>query len=252
MDHSPKMSIRDLHVHYQDFHALKQISLDIHRKEIVALIGPSGCGKSTFIRVLNRMNDLIEGCRITGEVQLDGTDIYREIDVTELRTRVGMVFQTPNPFPMSIRHNVEYGPRMQGIRNKHTLHEIVEESLIQAALWDEVKDRLHKSALSLSGGQQQRLCIARALAMKPEVILMDEPTSALDPTATKKIEDLILSLKADYSIIIVTHSMNQASRISDRTAFFLLGEIIEHDTTAALFKHPVYAETQNYIQGLFG
>ncbi len=246
-----KITIRDLNLFYGDFHALKHINMDIPNQEITALIGPSGCGKSTFIRVLNRMNDLIDGCSTTGAVTLDGTDISR-IDVTELRTRVGMVFQNPNPFPMSIRHNVEYGPRMQGIRNRHRLSEILENSLIKAALWDEVKDRLNKSALSLSGGQQQRLCIARAIAMEPEVILMDEPTSALDPIATKKIEELIRDLKQEYTIVIVTHSMSQAGRISDRTAFFLLGEVKEYGRTADLFERPEHDETQQYIQGHFG
>lgn len=247
-----KINIKDLNLFYSDFHALKNISLDIPVNQITALIGPSGCGKSTFIRVLNRMNDLIECCRITGEVYLDGEDIYGSMDVTDLRTRIGMVFQKPNPFPMSIRQNVAYGPKMQGIRDKDQLNTIIEESLNKAALWDEVKDRLGKSALSLSGGQQQRLCIARAIAMKPEVILMDEPTSALDPIATHKIEELIERLKKEYTIIIVTHSMSQASRISDRTAFFLLGEILECNCTEKVFKDPDHVETRNYISGRFG
>ena len=247
-----KITISDLNLFYSDFHALKNISIDISMNQVTALIGPSGCGKSTFIRVLNRMNDLIEGCSITGSVMLDGEDIYKSMDVTDLRTRVGMVFQKPNPFPMSIRKNVAYGPRMQGLRNKEELNIIVEESLKKAALWDEVKDRLGKSALSLSGGQQQRLCIARAIAMKPEVILMDEPTSALDPIATKKIEELIEVLKKEYTIVIVTHSMSQAGRISDKTAFFLLGEILEYGRTQKVFEDPDHLETRNYISGRFG
>lgn len=244
--------INNLDLFYGDFQALRSVSLCIPQYEVTALIGPSGCGKSTFLRVLNRMNDLIDQCRITGQVLLDGEDIYHTMDVTELRTRVGMVFQKPNPFPMSIWNNVAYGPKMQGLRDKHQLNEIVEESLKKAAIWDEVKDRLKKSALSLSGGQQQRLCIARAIAMNPEVILMDEPTSALDPIATKKIEELMDGLKKDYSIVIVTHSMNQAARISDRTAFFLMGEIKEYGTSAQLFDNPEKKETQDYIHGRFG
>jgi phosphate transport system ATP-binding protein len=247
-----KFSVRGLDLFYGDFQALKNISLDIPQREVLALIGPSGCGKSTFIRVLNRMNDLIETCRITGKVTLDGEDIYGDMDVTDLRTRVGMVFQKPNPFPMSIRQNVVYGPKMQGLKDKTRLAELMEESLKKAALWEEVKDRLNESALSLSGGQQQRLCIARAIAMEPEVILMDEPTSALDPIATKKIEELVETLKKDYSIVIVTHSMNQAARISDKTAFFLLGEIMEFDDTVTIFQNPKNIETQNYINGRFG
>ncbi len=248
-----KFGVDNLNLFYGDFHALKQISVSIPEQEVVALIGPSGCGKSTFLRVLNRMNDLIEGCVIKGNVQLDGEDIYApEMDVTELRTRVGMVFQKPNPFPMSIWQNVAYGPKMQGIRNKTELHDIVENSLRKAAIWDEVKDRLKKSALGLSGGQQQRLCIARAIAMEPEVILMDEPTSALDPIATKRIEELIVTLKEDYSIVIVTHSMNQAARISDSTAFFLLGELMEYGATKQIFENPKNEETSNYIHGHFG
>ena len=247
-----KMSVRDLHLSYGDFPALKNISIDIGEREVLSLIGPSGCGKSTFIRVLNRMNDLIEECRITGTVLLDDEDIYADSDATTLRTRVGMVFQKPNPFPMSIWENIAYGPKMQGIHDRKTLNEIVETSLVKAALWDEAKDRLKKSALSLSGGQQQRLCIARAIAMKPEVILMDEPTSALDPIATKKIEELVETLKSDYTIVIVTHSMNQAARISDKTAFFLLGEILEQGETSRLFTSPERQETSDYITGRFG
>ncbi len=251
-DTAKKIQVEGLDLFYGDFQALKNISLDVPEGQVVALIGPSGCGKSTFIRVLNRMNDLIEGCTITGKVSLDGENIYEDMDVTELRTRVGMVFQKPNPFPMSIWQNVAYGPKMQGHHNKHELDALVEESLKKAALWDEVKDRLRKSALGLSGGQQQRLCIARAIAMSPEVILMDEPTSALDPIATKKIEELIGELKKDYSIVIVTHSMNQAARISDKTAFFLLGEIIEYGATPQIFENPVKQETSDYIHGHFG
>lgn len=247
-----KMSVQNLNLSYGDFPALKNISLDIGENEVLSLIGPSGCGKSTFIRVLNRMNDLIEECRITGTVLLDDENIYADSDATTLRTRVGMVFQKPNPFPMSIWENVAYGPRMQGVHDKKELAELVENSLVKAALWDEVKDRMKKSALSLSGGQQQRLCIARAIAMKPEVILMDEPTSALDPIATKKIEELVETLKTDYTIVIVTHSMNQAARISDKTAFFLLGEVLEHGDTKELFSNPKRKETSDYITGRFG
>ena len=249
---SVKFDIKNLDLYYSDFHALKNISIDIPVNQVVALIGPSGCGKSTFIRVLNRMNDLIDECFITGTVLLDGEDIHDNIDVTDLRTRVGMVFQKPNPFPMSIWQNVAYGPRMNGMKDKGELNRIVEDSLKKAALWDEVKDRLKKSALSLSGGQQQRLCIARAIAMEPEVILMDEPTSALDPIATNKIEELVGELKNDYSIVIVTHSMSQAARISNRTAFFLLGEILEYNDTEKIFREPEKIETQNYINGKFG
>lgn len=247
-----KMSVQDLNLSYGDFPALKNISIDIREREVLSLIGPSGCGKSTFIRVLNRMNDLIEECHITGTVLLDDEDIYADKDATTLRTRVGMVFQKPNPFPMSIWENIAYGPKMQGIHDRKTLNEIVETSLVKAVLWDEAKDRLKKSALSLSGGQQQRLCIARAIAMKPEVILMDEPTSALDPIATKKIEELVETLKSDYTIVIVTHSMNQAARISDKTAFFLLGEILEQGETSRLFTSPERQETSDYITGRFG
>jgi phosphate transport system ATP-binding protein len=247
-----KLRVTNLNLYYGDFHALKNISFDLKNNETSALIGPSGCGKSTFIRVLNRMNDLIPSCRISGEVLLDGEDIYGPIDVSELRTRVGMVFQKPNPFNMSIFDNVAYGRRMQGMKDKKKLAELVEQSLIKAALWDEVKDRLKKSAQSLSGGQQQRLCIARSIAMAPEIILMDEPCSALDPIATGRIEELIGELKKDFSIIIVTHSMNQAARISDRTAFFLLGDMIEYAETAQVFTKPTDERTENYISGRFG
>jgi phosphate transport system ATP-binding protein len=247
-----KLDIRDLDLYYGEFHALKKINFVLNSQEIAALIGPSGCGKSTFIRVLNRMNDLIPSCRITGGIFLDGEDIYGNMDVTELRSRVGMVFQKPNPFNMSIFDNIAYGPRMGGLRDKYLLAELVEASLVKAALWGEVKDRLKKSALSLSGGQQQRLCIARSIAMEPEIILMDEPTSALDPLATGRIEELMVELKRDYTIIIVTHAMHQASRISDRTAFFLLGELIEYRDTRALFTNPEDKRTEDYISGRFG
>jgi len=247
-----KLRVRDLDLYYGEFQALKNISFDLFKNEASALIGPSGCGKSTFIRVLNRMNDLIPSCRITGEVLLDGKDIYGPMDVTELRTRVGMVFQKPNPFNMSIFDNVAYGRRMQGMREKKRLEELVEKSLVKAALWEEVKDRLKKSAQSLSGGQQQRLCIARSIAMAPEIILMDEPCSALDPIATGRIEELIGELKRDFSIIIVTHSMNQAARVSDRTAFFLLGDLIEYGETKSVFTNPRDKRTEDYISGRFG
>ena len=247
-----KLTVRDLDLYYGGFQALKKIFFDLDNNEAAALIGPSGCGKSTFIRVLNRMNDLIPSCRITGEVLLDGEDIYGPIDVSELRTRVGMVFQKPNPFNMSIFDNVAYGRRMQGKKEKKYFSELVEKSLRQAALWDEVKDRLKKSAHSLSGGQQQRLCIARSIAMAPEIILMDEPCSALDPIATGRIEELIRELKKNYSIIIVTHSMSQSSRISDRTALFLLGELIEYRETAEVFTNPQDKRTEDYISGRFG
>ena len=233
-----KFEIDHLDLYYQDFHALKEIALDIPEHEITAFIGPSGCGKSTFLKCLNRMNDLVEGCRITGSVRLDQEDIYGNMDINVLRKRVGMVFQKPNPFPMSVYDNIAYGPRTHGIRSKAKLDEIVETSLRQAAIWDELKDRLKKSALGLSGGQQQRLCIARALAVDPEVILMDEPTSALDPISTSKIEDLAIELKDKYTIVMVTHNMQQATRISDRTVFFLLGEIIESGKTEQLFSMP--------------
>ncbi len=247
-----KFDIEKLELYYEDFKALKSVSLQIPEKEITAFIGPSGCGKSTFLKTLNRMNDLIDGCRINGSVLLDGQDIYRNIDVNQLRKRVGMVFQKPNPFPMSIYDNIAYGPRTHGIRSKAKLDVIVEEKLKQAALWEDVKDRLKKSALGLSGGQQQRLCIARALAVEPEVLLMDEPTSALDPISTSKIEDLVTELKKDYTIIIVTHNMQQAARISDNTVFFLMGEIIEAGDTDRIFSMPRDKRTEDYITGRFG
>ncbi|MDO4354999.1 MAG: phosphate ABC transporter ATP-binding protein PstB [Clostridia bacterium] len=244
--------IRDLNLHYGGFHALKDVRLDINEREITAFIGPSGCGKSTLLKTLNRMNDLVEGCRIDGSVKLFGQDIYGGIDVNRLRRRVGMVFQKPNPFPMSIYDNIAYGPRTHGIHGRAKLDQIVEQSLRDAAIWDEVKDRLKKSALGLSGGQQQRLCIARALAVQPEVLLMDEPTSALDPISTNKVEDLALSLKERYTIVIVTHNMQQALRIADRTAFFLLGEVVEVDETEKLFSQPADKRTEDYITGRFG
>lgn len=247
-----KFNISKLDLYYDDFHALKNINLDIPEKEITAFIGPSGCGKSTLLKSLNRMNDLVEGCKITGEVTLDGVDIYKNMDVTLLRKRVGMVFQKPNPFPMSIYDNIAYGPRTHGIRNKAHLDDIVEKSLRDAAIWDEVKDRLKKSALGMSGGQQQRLCIARALAVSPEILLMDEPTSALDPISTMKIEDLMADLREKYTVVIVTHNMQQAARISDKTAFFLLGEVIEYGNTAQIFSMPKDTRTENYISGRFG
>ncbi len=247
-----KISIQDLELYYGDFHALKSINMEIAEKEITAFIGPSGCGKSTLLKSLNRMNDLVEGCRITGDVRLDGQTIYKGMDVNLLRKRVGMVFQKPNPFPMSIYDNIAFGPRTHGIRGKAKLDDIVERSLRSAAIWDECKDRLKKSALGMSGGQQQRLCIARALAVQPEVILMDEPTSALDPISTSKIEDLCLELKDSYTIIMVTHNMQQAARISDKTAFFLLGEVIEYDNTEKLFSDPENQKTEEYITGRFG
>ena len=252
MSEQAKFSVKGLDLHYGDFHALKDVNLDINAKEITAFIGPSGCGKSTFLKTLNRMNDLVEGCKITGDVRLDGENIYSGMDVSQLRKRVGMVFQKPNPFPMSIYDNIAYGPRTHGIHNKAKLNEIVETSLRQAAIWDEVKDRLNKSALGMSGGQQQRLCIARALAVQPEVILMDEPTSALDPISTSKIEDLVIELKKDYTIIMVTHNMQQATRVSDKTVFFLLGEIIESGDTEKLFSVPTDKRTEDYITGWFG
>ena len=247
-----KFTVENLNLHYGDFHALKNVSLNIPANEITAFIGPSGCGKSTFLKTLNRMNDLVEGCKITGEVRLDDENIYEDMDVNLLRKRVGMVFQKPNPFPMSVYDNIAFGPRTQGIRSKAILDDIVEKSLRDAAIWDELKDRLKKSALGLSGGQQQRLCIARALAVQPEVILMDEPTSALDPISTNKIEDLVLDLKKDYTIIMVTHNMQQATRVSDNTAFFLLGEVIEYDKTEKLFSMPADKRTEDYITGRFG
>jgi len=247
-----KFTAENLNLYYGDFQALKNIGLNIPENEITALIGPSGCGKSTFLKTLNRMNDLVEGCKITGRVSLDGEDIYGGMDVNSLRKRVGMVFQKPNPFPMSVYDNIAFGLRTHGIRSRAKLDEIVETSLRNAAIWEELKDRLKKSALGLSGGQQQRLCIARALAVQPEVILMDEPTSALDPISTNKIEDLVLDLKKDYTIVMVTHNMQQAARVSDNTAFFLLGEIIEYDKTEKLFSMPSDKRTEDYITGRFG
>ena len=248
-----KFEVRDLNLYYGQFHALKGVSMDIPEKEVTAFIGPSGCGKSTFLKTLNRMNDLVEGCRITGDVKLDGVDIFKDkLDVNVLRKRVGMVFQKPNPFPMSIYDNIAYGPRTHGIRSKAQLDEIVEKSLRGAAIWDEVKDRLKKSALGMSGGQQQRLCIARALAVEPEVLLMDEPTSALDPISTSRVEELVMDLKKDYTIVIVTHNMQQAARISDKTAFFLLGELVEMGPTERLFATPSDKRTEDYISGRFG
>ena len=247
-----KFSVKDLSLYYGDFKALKNINMEIQENEITAFIGPSGCGKSTFLKTVNRMNDLVDGVRIEGNIYLDGVDIYRDIDVIDLRRRVGMVFQQPNPFPMTIYDNVAYGPRIHGIKKKSQLDDIVERSLRQAAIWDEVKDRLKKNALGVSGGQQQRICIARALAVEPEVLLMDEPTSALDPISTMKIEDLALELKKNYTIIIVTHNMQQASRISDKTAFFLTGEVVEYGPTLQIFNHPVEKKTEEYITGRFG
>ncbi len=252
MDNKSKISIHNMDLYYGDFHALKNINMELPEKEISAFIGPSGCGKSTLLKSINRMNDLVEGCKITGELLLDDQDIYGEMDVNLLRKRVGMVFQKPNPFPMSVYDNIAYGPRTHGIRSKAQLDEIVETSLRQAAIWDELKDRLKKSALGLSGGQQQRLCIARALAVKPEVLLMDEPTSALDPISTSKIEDLVIELKKDYTIIMVTHNMQQAVRVSDKTAFFLLGEVIEYGETEQIFSMPKEKKTEDYITGRFG
>ena len=247
-----KFNIGNMNLYYGDFHALKDINMEIQANEITAFIGPSGCGKSTFLKSLNRMNDLVDGCRITGKIELDGEDIYGNIHVNLLRKRVGMVFQNPNPFPMSVYDNIAYGPRTHGIRSRAKLDEIVERSLKQAAIWDELKDRLKKRALGLSGGQQQRLCIARALAVEPEVLLMDEPTSALDPISTSKIEDLAVELKKDYTIVMVTHNMQQAARISDKTAFFLLGEVIEYGETESLFSMPKDKRTEDYITGRFG
>ncbi len=248
-----KMSVKDLDLYYGQKQALKNINMDIHSNAITALIGPSGCGKSTFLKTLNRMNDLIDNVRITGQVTLDGEDIFdKNMDVTMLRKRVGMVFQQPNPFPMSVYDNIAYGPRVHGIKNKAKLDEIVEESLRGAAIWDEVKDNLKKSALRLSGGQQQRICIARALATKPEVILMDEPTSALDPISTTKIEDLMEELKRQYTVVVVTHNMQQAVRVSDYTAFFLVGDMVEYGETKELFTYPKDKRTEDYITGRFG
>lgn len=247
-----KFDVKNLNLHYGKFHALKDVNMEIPEKKITAFIGPSGCGKSTFLKCLNRMNDLVEGCSITGDVKLDGEEIFNGMDVNLLRKRVGMVFQNPNPFPMSVYDNIAYGPRTHGIHRKEKLDEIVERSLKQAAIWEELKDRLKKSALGLSGGQQQRLCIARALAVEPEVLLMDEPTSALDPISTSKIEDLAMELKNDYTIIMVTHNMQQATRIADRTAFFLLGQVIEYDDTEKMFSKPQDKRTEDYITGRFG
>ena len=247
-----KFDISNLNLHYGDFHALKDVNMQIEANKITAFIGPSGCGKSTFLKTLNRMNDLVENCKIDGKVLLDGTDIYKDMDEITLRYHVGMVFQQPNPFPKSVYDNVAYGPRIAGIKKKSQLDEIVERSLRQAAIWDELKDRLHKSALGLSGGQQQRLCIARTLAVEPEVILMDEPTSALDPISTSKIEDLAMELKKDYTIVMVTHNMQQAVRVSDNTAFFLLGEVVEYNDTEKLFSIPSDKRTEDYITGRFG
>jgi phosphate transport system ATP-binding protein len=247
-----KFKIEKLDLYYDSFQALKNVNISIPKNEITAFIGPSGCGKSTLLKTLNRMNDLIEGCKIQGKVLLDGINIYGSIDINLLRKRVGMVFQKPNPFPMSVYDNIAYGPRTHGIKSKTKLDELVERSLTDAAIFDEVKDRLRKSALELSGGQQQRLCIARALAVEPDVLLMDEPTSALDPISTSKIEDLVLELKSRYTIVIVTHNMQQAARISDKTAFFLLGEIIEMSDTESLFSKPKDIRTENYITGRFG
>ena len=247
-----KFDIRNAELYYGDFKALKGITLGIPANQITAFIGPSGCGKSTLLKSLNRMNDLVEGCRITGEFLLDGQDIYGGMDVNLLRKRVGMVFQKPNPFPMSVYDNIAYGPRTHGVHSKVKLDDIVEKSLRDAAIWDELKDRLKKSALGLSGGQQQRLCIARALAVQPEVLLMDEPTSALDPISTSKIEDLAIELKKEYTIIMVTHNMQQAVRIADKTAFFLLGEVVEYGDTDKLFYDPQDKRTEDYITGRFG
>lgn len=251
-----KIHVTNMNLHYGDFHALKNINIDIPENQICAMIGPSGCGKSTFLKSINRMNDLVEGCKIDGQMQLRGEngfeDIYGDMDVNHLRKRVGMVFQQPNPFPMSIYDNIAYGPRTHGIKNRHKLDAIVEKALKQAAIWEEVKDRLNKSALGLSGGQQQRLCIARALAVEPEVILMDEPTSALDPISTSRIEDLAIELKKEYTIVMVTHNMQQATRISDKTAFFLRGELIEYGDTEQLFSMPKQKKTEDYITGRFG
>ena len=252
MDNS-KITVESLNLHYGENHALKNVNMEIADHAITAFIGPSGCGKSTFLRCLNRMNDLVEGCRVEGKVILDGEDIYdKRVDTTLLRKKVGMVFQQPNPFPMSIYDNIAYGPRLHGIKNKKELDEIVERSLQGAAIFEEVKDRLHKSALGLSGGQQQRLCIARALAVSPEVLLMDEPTSALDPISTLKIEELMETLKKKYTVVIVTHNMQQAARVSDDTAFFLVGEVVEKNATSEIFARPQDKRTDDYITGRFG
>lgn len=246
------ITAKNLNLWYTTNHALKDINIELPERQITALIGPSGCGKSTFLKSLNRMNDLVEGCRIEGEITLDGVDIYKDMDVNILRKKVGMVFQKPNPFPMSIYDNIAYGPRIHGIKSKVQLDEIVERSLRQAAIWDECKDRLKKSALGMSGGQQQRLCIARALAVEPDILLMDEPTSALDPISTSKIEDLAVELKEKYTIVMVTHNMQQAARIADKTAFFLLGEVIEFDEVEKMFSTPTDKRTEDYITGRFG
>jgi len=247
-----KIEVKNMELYYGDFKAIKGINLSVPENQITAFIGPSGCGKSTVLKSLNRMNDLIEGCKITGEILLDGEDIYNNMDVNLLRKRVGMVFQKANPFPMSIYDNVAYGPKTHGVRSKAKLDDIVEKSLRDAALWDDVKDRLKKSALAMSGGQQQRLCIARALAVEPEVLLMDEATSALDPISTSKIEDLAIELKSKYTIVMVTHNMQQAARISDKTAFFLLGDLVEFNDTETLFSMPMDKRTEDYITGRFG
>ena len=247
-----KIEIKNLDLYYSDFKALKNVNMNIEANKITAFIGPSGCGKSTLLKSLNRMNDLVEGCRIEGDIFLDGEDIFGDMDVNLLRRRVGMVFQKPNPFPMSIYDNIAYGPRTHGVRSKSKLDDIVEKSLRDAAIWEETKNRLKTSALGMSGGQQQRLCIARALSVQPEVLLMDEPTSALDPISTSKIEDLALALKKDYTIVIVTHNMQQAVRISDNTAFFLLGEMVEYGDTQKLFAKPADKRTEDYITGRFG
>ena len=247
-----KFTIDNMNLYYGKFHALKDVTLHMPKNRITAFIGPSGCGKSTLLKSLNRMNDLVEGCKITGDIRLDGTDIYGDMDINVLRKRVGMVFQKANPFPMSVYDNIAFGPRTHGIKKKSELDQIVEQSLRDAAIWDELKDRLKKSALGLSGGQQQRLCIARALAVKPEVLLMDEATSALDPISTGKIEELCLKLKDEYTIIMVTHNMQQALRISDNTAFFLLGEMVEYNSTDAVFSSPQDKRTEEYITGRFG
>lgn len=253
MNENTVFDVKDLNLYYGEKQALKNIEIPIYKNQITALIGPSGCGKSTFLRTLNRMNDVIDECHLDGQINYYDQNIYHQnMDVISLRTHVGMVFQKPNPFPMSIFDNIAYGPRCQGIKDKQVLKEIVEESLKQAALYEEVKDRLKESALSLSGGQQQRLCIARTIAMKPDVILMDEPTSALDPVATLKIEDLVVELKKNYTIIIVTHNMQQAARIADKTAFFLMGELIEYGDTSTLFSTPQFKKTEDYITGRFG
>lgn len=246
------LEAKDLNLWYDANHALKNINISIPERKITALIGPSGCGKSTFLKSLNRMNDLVEGCRIEGKVTFNGVDIYKDIDITSLRKQIGMVFQKPNPFPMSIYDNIAYGPKLHGVKSKVKLDEIVENSLRQAAIWDECKDRLKKSALGMSGGQQQRLCIAKALAVEPEILLMDEPTSALDPISTSKIEDLGIELRKKYTIVIVTHNMQQALRIADKTAFFLLGELIEYDDTEKMFSEPRDKRTEDYITGRFG